>query len=376
MILHDADIYMKRALDLARRGQGWVEPNPMVGAVVVQQDEIVGEGFHEMFGGPHAEVHALRQAGKRAKGATLYVTLEPCCHQGKTPPCTEAVIAAGIRTVIIGGPDPNPLVAGKGIESLRSAGLEVHSGFYREAAEQLNAPFFKLMKTGKPYVIAKWAMTLDGKIATATGDSKWISNEASRAVVHHLRGRIDAIIVGIGTVLADNPLLTARPPGPRVPTRIVLDSRIRIPPESQLLATLKSAPLMLVHQVNEQPNQDFEMCPPDISASDLKLLGVDVLTINGTRTSMLKQLLEILGQRKMTNVMIEGGGRVLGTAFDADLVDEVWVFMSAKVVGSDKAPGPVAGQGLELIGDTNCWSPLETEELAGDVLLKTKRLRK
>lgn len=358
MILHDADIYMKLALELARRGQGWVEPNPMVGAVVVQEDKVVGEGYHEKFGGHHAEVHALRQAGERANGATLYVTLEPCCHHGKTPPCTEAVIAAGIRTVIVAGPDPNPLVAGKGLEALRAAGLEVHSGFYRDAAEQLNAPFFKLMKTGKPYVIAKWAMTLDGRIATATGDSKWISNETSRAKVHELRGRMDAIIVGIGTVLADDPHLTARPPGPRVATRVVLDSKLRLPLFSKLMNTVNEAPIIVVHQTKGATLADSEL-----------------LYLTGSRTKVMEQLMAELGRKRMSNVMIEGGAQVLGVAIDAGLVDEVWVFVAGQIIGSGQAPGPVSGHGAALLKDAMKLGPLEVESLAGDVLLRARRIR-
>src|SRR5215210_4216404 len=219
--MSDAD-YMTRALELAGRGRGWVEPNPLVGAVVVRDAAVVGEGWHEKFGQAHAEVNALRQAGELARGATLYVTLEPCCHFGKTPPCTEAVIGAGVRRVVSAMLDPFPQVAGQGASRLREAGIVVEVGVGDAAARQLNAPYLKRLRTGRPWVHAKWAMTLDGKIATRTGQSKWITGEAARARVHELRGRMDAIIVGKGTLLADDPLLTARPPGPRAATRVVL----------------------------------------------------------------------------------------------------------------------------------------------------------
>ena len=211
---------MRRALTLAEKGRGHVEPNPLVGAVVVRDGKSVGEGCHEKFGHAHAEVNALRQAGDAAKRATLYVTLEPCCHHGKTPPCTDAVIKAGITRVVAAMEDPFPQVAGQGASILRAAGIAVDCGVCAKEAQRQNAPYFKLLRIGRPYVHAKWAMSLDGKIATKTGDSKWISNESSRLRFHELRGRMDGILVGIGTALADDPLLTARPAGPRVAHRI------------------------------------------------------------------------------------------------------------------------------------------------------------
>src|SRR5947209_6440905 len=237
--MSDADWeWMRRALELAERGRGQVEPNPLVGAVVVRDGRAVGEGWHQRYGQAHAEVNALAAAGEAAAGATVYVTLEPCCHHGKTPPCTDALLQAGIHRVVAAMTDPFPQVAGRGAEVLRAAGVEVALGVCEVEARRLNAPYLKLLATGRPYVHAKWAMTLDGKIATVGGDSKWISGEASRRRVHALRGRMDAIVVGSGTVRADDPLLTARPPGPRTPARIVLDSKAQISRESQLLRTL------------------------------------------------------------------------------------------------------------------------------------------
>src|SRR5438876_5484673 len=226
---------MRRALELAARGRGAVEPNPLVGAVVLDAaGQLVGEGWHRKFGAAHAEVNAFAEAGDQARGGTLVVTLEPCCHHGKTPPCTEAVLRAGIRRVVAAMPDPFPQVAGRGADLLRTAGVHVEFGVGKAEARRLNAPYLKLLATGRPYVHAKWAMTLDGKIATRSGNSKWISGEASRRRVHELRGRMDAIVVGIGTALADDPLLTARPPGPQTPLRVVLDSRGRTPLTSKL----------------------------------------------------------------------------------------------------------------------------------------------
>ena len=229
--------HMRRALELAAQGQGAVEPNPMVGCVIARGAEILGEGWHRRFGGAHAEVEALKLAGERARGATVYVTLEPCCHHGKTPPCTRAILDAGVARVVAAMPDPFPQVAGGGLAELRAAGIEVQSGVLEEEARKLNAPYLKLLSTGRPWIIAKWAMTLDGKIATAAGDSRWISCLDSRSIVHQLRGRVDAIVVGRGTAAADDPLLTARPPGPRTAMRIVVDTRASLSPQSQLVRT-------------------------------------------------------------------------------------------------------------------------------------------
>src|SRR5581483_10404701 len=236
--------HMARALELAELGRGYVEPNPLVGCIVVQGAEVIGEGWHRRFGGPHAEIDALAVAGHRAKGGTLVVTLEPCCHWGKTPPCTKAVIAAGIRRVVVAQRDPFPAVSGGGIDELRAAGIEVEVGVREDEARILNAPYLKLLETGRPWIIAKWAMSLDGKLATRTGHSQWISGDKSRRVAHAMRGRVDAVLVGRGTVEADDPLLTARPVGPRVATRIVLDSRATLSSDSQLVRTVEAAPVL------------------------------------------------------------------------------------------------------------------------------------
>src|SRR5262245_52454147 len=237
--------WMRRALELAERGRGAVEPNPLVGAVLVRDGALVGEGWHQRYGGPHAEVHALAAAGPAARGATLHVTLEPCCHPGKTPPCTDAVLAAGVARVVAAMSDPFPRVAGGGLARLRAAGLEVEVGLCEAEACRLNAPYLKLLSRGRPWVHAKWAMTLDGKMATRTGDSKWIRGGGSRRLVHELRGRVDAVVVGLGTALADDPALTARPPGPRVATRVVLDGRGALPGDLQVVRTAPETPTLI-----------------------------------------------------------------------------------------------------------------------------------
>ena len=245
-VSQDQDMHwMRRALEEAERGRGRVEPNPLVGAVVVKDGKIVGTGHHERFGGPHAEIVALARAGNEASGATLYVTLEPCCHHGKTPPCTTAILASGIVRVVAAMRDPFLQVSGKGFALLEAAGLAVSSGCQDQPARELNAPYLKRVTAGLPFVTAKWAMTLDGKTAVKTGDSRWISSEPSRRLVHELRGRMDAIVAGIGTVLADDPLLTARPPGPRTPTRVVLDGRGRLPLNSRLVQTAPEIPVLV-----------------------------------------------------------------------------------------------------------------------------------
>lgn len=339
--------FMHHALQLARQGEGYVEPNPMVGAVVVQQGEIVGEGWHQQFGGPHAEVHALQAAGPQAKGATLYVTLEPCCHLGKTPPCADAVIEAGVGRVVVAMGDPFPQVDGGGVARLRGAGIECAVGLLQPEAESLVAPYLKLIRTGRPWVIAKWAMTLDGKIATHTGSSKWITGEESRAAVHRLRGRMDAVVVGGRTARVDDPLLTARPSGPRTATRIVLGD---VSETSQLGQSVSAAPVIVVRSKPAPVGQ----------YAWLEAAGGELLVVEGAdRITQIEQLLDELGRRRMTNVLFEGGGQVLGSLFDADAVDEVHAFVAAKIVGGDNAPSPVAGLGVAEMAaalDLDCLS--------------------
>ena len=362
------ELMMRRAIDLAHRGLGFVEPNPVVGAVVVDSSRtVVGEGWHQKYGGPHAEIHALAQAGTKASGATLYVTLEPCCHFGKTPPCSRAVIAAGIHRVVIGMRDPNPRVDGGGIEELRNAGISVEIGILEHDAKRLIAPFVSLVSRRRPWFHGKWAMTLDGKIATRSGHSKWITNESSRAVVHQLRGRMDGILVGVGTAIADNPALTARPQGPRIATRIVVDSVARLPVESQLVRTVSEAPVLVLTTA---------AAPADRCAR-LRDAGVEVLAIESDSNGK-PDLLEVsfeLGRRRFTNVLVEGGGQMLGAFFDTSLIDEVHAFIALKLIGGSTAPSPVAGLGLDSIADCPSLQQPVVKMLDGDLYLRGPLIR-
>lgn len=351
---------MRRALELARRGVGCVEPNPAVGAVISDdQGQILGEGWHQQFGGPHAEVHALKAAGSSARGANLYVTLEPCNHFGKTPPCSQAVIAAGLRRVVIATTDPAKHGSGSGIDELRAARIEVEVGLLDDQAQRLIAPFSRLMSQGLPWVHAKWAMTLDGKIATSSGSSQWISGERSRAIVHQLRGRMDAIITGIGTVLADDPLLTARPPGPRTALRIVLDSTCRLPLDSQLVRTATTAPVMIVTTESAAPDK----------MDRLREAGVEVLPLAADieQRPNLLELLRELGRRRVTNVLIEAGGHVIGNFLDQRLINEVHAFIAPKLVGGQNALSPVGGIGIDLMSRSITLRDTEVQTLNGDI---------
>ena len=346
--------FMNRALELAERGRGYVEPNPLVGAVVVRDGQIVGEGWHEKFGQAHAEVIALNRAGENARGATLYVTLEPCCHHGKTPPCTEAVIRSGIRRVVASMLDPFPHVAGKGESILRDAGVAVEVGLGGPAAHLLNAPYLMLLRAGRPWIHGKWAMTLDGKIASFTGSSQWVTSEPARAKVHKLRGQMDAIIIGRGTLVADDPLLTARPPGPRIATRIVLTSGDKpLPDDCQLLRTVDQAPVMVV---TKQENVE-KMAP-------WAKRGCEILTLP------IATLLAELGRRRMTNVLVEGGPGVLGAFLDERLIDEVHAFIAPKLIGGDKALSPVGGRGIEKMTEALRLKEMRVEMVGDDLLVR------
>lgn len=314
----------------------------MVGCVVTHGAEIIAEGWHHRFGGPHAEIEALSMAGNRAAGSTVYVTLEPCCHVGKTPPCTKALIAAGVRRVVAAMRDPFPAVAGQGALELTAAGIEVEFGVLEKDARWFNAPYLKLIACQTPWIIAKWAMTLDGKIATRSGESRWISSEASRRVVHELRGRMDAILVGSGTALADDPLLIARPPGARQAARIVFDSQARLPLTSQLARTARELPVIVAAAASVPPQQ----------RQQLEAAGCEVLALPGdSHETRLNELLAELGRRRMTNLLVEGGGRLLGLCLDSGQIDEAHVFIAPRVIGGAGAPSPVAGKGVERLTD-------------------------
>jgi diaminohydroxyphosphoribosylaminopyrimidine deaminase/5-amino-6-(5-phosphoribosylamino)uracil reductase len=335
-------VWMDQALALAERGRGGVEPNPLAGAVIVRDGLVVGQGWHQRFGGPHAEVEAIQRAGKEARGSTLYVTLEPCCHHGKTPPCTDAIQEAGIRRVVAAIRDPDPRMGGKSLGQLQKAGLTVELGCRADKARQINAPYLKLLATGRPYVHAKWAMSLDGKIATRELQSKWITGDAARHDSHRLRARMDAIIVGAGTVRHDDPLLTARPAGTRTLRRIILASKADIPLPSRVIASARESPVIVVTGPDVEPARQ----------EALKSAGCEVLMLPASQgRPLVTRLLEELGRRRMTNVLVEGGRQVLGAFFDAGQIDEVHVYIAPMLIGGEGAPAAIGGRGVQSVAD-------------------------
>jgi diaminohydroxyphosphoribosylaminopyrimidine deaminase/5-amino-6-(5-phosphoribosylamino)uracil reductase len=352
--------HMQRALHLAARGRGSVEPNPMVGCVIAKGAEVIGEGWHHKFGDPHAEIEALKIAGPRAEGATMYVTLEPCCHHGKTPPCTEAILDAKIGRVVAAMRDPFPEVDGGGISELRDFGVEVEVGTLEGDARTLNAPYLKLLETGRPWVIAKWAMTLDGKIATRAGASQWISNNESLEIVHAIRGRVDAILVGRQTAKLDNPSLTARPPGPRTALRIVADTYASLSVDSQLVCTARDVPVLVA-------------VGSAVTTSGRRRLeehGCEVFVCEGnTPAERLDALLKELGRRRLTNVLVEGGARLFGSLLDARQIDEVHVFLAPRLVGGAGAPSPVGGEGVEQMSQALLLHTPEFQQIGSDIYL-------
>lgn len=360
--------FMQVALDLAERGRGYVEPNPMVGCVIVRGGRVVGEGYHRRYGLAHAEIVALRRAGSAARGGTVYVTLEPCGHLGKTPPCAEALIDAGVRRVVAAMKDPNPRVAGRGFRMLRAAGVRVDTGLLRAEALRLNAPFVVFHREKRPYVILKWAQSIDGKIATRTGHSKWITSVQSRKAGHVLRARVDAVIVGVGTVLADDPDLTARMAKPRRPVwRVVLDSQLRIPKNARVVRSVRKTPTLIVMAKG---------CNKAGKRRELEGAGCRVLAVRGVKRGVhLPSLLRQLHRMEMTNVLVEGGGAVLGSFFEQGLCDEGRVFVAPRLVGGEGAPGPLGGLGPDVIDRSTLVRVLHTSRIGPD-LCYSLRFRK
>lgn len=358
--------FMKRAIELAKQGSGWTAPNPLVGAVVVKNGRVIGEGYHRKYGELHAERNALAACSEDPAGATLYVTLEPCCHYGKTPPCTEIIIEKKIAKVVIGSRDPNPKVAGKGARILREHGIEVVEDYMREACDALNPVFFHYITTKTPYVVLKFAMTLDGKIATRTGASKWITGEAARNHVHQLRGRYAGILAGIGTVLADDPMLNCRIDGAHQPLRIILDSQLRIPMGSRLVRSAKEYPLLIV--CNES-TRDREEGANRIQK--LEEAGAKVWTLpekNGHPD--LNVLMQRLGEEKIDSVLIEGGGTVNEAALKAHIVHHVYAYIAPKIFGGEDAKTPVEGSGIRLPHECANLRLAKITVLLNDMLLE------
>lgn len=358
--------FMKRAIELAKQGSGWTAPNPLVGAVVVKNGRVIGEGYHRKYGELHAERNALAACSEDPAGATLYVTLEPCCHYGKTPPCTEIIIEKKIARVVIGSRDPNPKVAGKGARILREHGIEVVEDYMREACDALNPVFFHYITTKTPYVVLKFAMTLDGKIATRTGASKWITGEAARNHVHQLRGRYAGILAGIGTVLADDPMLNCRIDGAHQPLRIILDSHLRIPMGSRLVRSAKEYPLLIV--CNES-TRDREEGTSRIQK--LEEAGAKVWTLpekNGHPD--LNVLMQRLGEEKIDSVLIEGGGTVNEAALKAHIVHHVYAYIAPKIFGGEDAKTPVEGSGIRLPQECAQLRLAKITVLLNDMLLE------
>jgi len=347
---------MARALELAAKGEGSVNPNPLVGAVVVADAQIVGEGWHKQFGGPHAEVHALNEAGAASSGATLYVSLEPCCHHGKTPPCTDRIIAAGIRKVVVATRDPNPAVNGKGLAILKAAGIDVLESVMEQEAKQQNEIFFTSMTQHRPFVHLKLAMSLDGRIATKTGDAKWISGEASRVRAHEMRRKYAAILVGVGTVTADNPMLDVRHVEGINPRPIVLDPTGRIPLSARLL-TSGRAPIIVTHSMSEE------------SEIALKEKGAEVWRLPLVNGSLdLPQLLRQLAEAGLDSILIEGGGETAAGFLNTGLVDKVSLFMAPLFIGGRQAVPSIGGEGIDAMAQAIHLHRVSTEWLGEDLL--------
>lgn len=353
--------YMKLAIELAEKGAGYVNPNPMVGAVIVKDNKIIGQGWHECFGGLHAERNALKNCTEPPQGATLYVTLEPCCHYGKTPPCTEAIIQSGIKKVVIGTLDKNPLVAGKGAEILRRHNIEVETGVLEQECSRLIRTFTKFITTKRPFVLMKYAMTMDGKIATYTNNSKWISGEEARKQVHKIRHEFSAIMVGVNTVIQDDPLLTCRLKGGKNPVRIICDTDLRTPLESQIVKTAESVLTYIA-----------TACDDSRRKADYEHYGCRFIQV-GKRDGHidLNELMDILGSMDIDSILLEGGGTLNWSALDRRIVDEVHIYIAPKIFGGI-ASTPVSGRGVDLPEDSIKLRPYAVSKIGGDYLIESE----
>lgn len=402
--------FMRAAIELAKKGEGWTNPNPLVGAVIVKENQIIGQGYHHKYGDLHAERDALRDCRERGNdpsGAQIFVTLEPCCHTGKQPPCVEAIVQAGIKKVVVGSRDPNPLVSGKGAAFLRERGVEVEEDFLRSECDALNFIFFHYITSKTPYVALKYAMTADGKIATAAGKSKWISCQESRDFVHQLRSKYSCIMAGIGTVLADDPLLTCRIPGGRNPTRIICDSSLRLPLDSQLVQTAAEVPTIVacaepdclqdqnVAAPSAERTQDLNAGASGEASQDqngaalpdrdflekekaLAKKGVQVIRCGspscGNRVDLCL-LMKKLGELGLDSVLVEGGGALNFSLLKAGLVQRIYSFVAPKIFGGAAAPSPVAGSGVLEVADAFSLSQIDARKIGSDVLIEYELLQ-
>ena len=359
--MEDRD-YMATALSLAERGVGWASPNPMVGAVIVKDGRIIGQGWHEKCGQPHAERNALAACTDPPQGATMYVTLEPCCHYGRQPPCTQAILDSGIRRVVVGSGDPNPLVAGKGIALLRQAGIEVTEHVLEEECKKLNQVFFHYIRTRRPYVVMKYAMTMDGKIAAYTGDSKWVTGETARNHVQQLRHRYTGIMVGVGTVLADDPLLTCRIPGGRSPVRIICDTRLRTPLTAQVVRTARQFPTLLATCCTDREQHAA------YEAAGCRMLVLPELDGHVD----LNALMDELGRREIDSVLLEGGGTLNWAALEQGVVQKVLAYIAPKLSGGREAKTPVEGDGISLMSQAIRLTRSSVKRIGEDFLIESE----
>ena len=353
--------YMRRALELARKGEGHTSPNPMVGCVVVKDGRIISEGYHEKYGEFHAERNALTRCTEDTAGADLYVTLEPCCHQGKTPPCTDIIIEKKIARVFVGSMDSNPLVAGKGVQILRDHGIYVETGILDAECRKLNEVFYHYIATKTPFVVMKYAMTLDGKIACATGDSKWVTGEIARTQVHRMRGRYRGIMVGIGTVLADDPMLNCRVEGGVDPVRIICDSNLHIPTESQIVKTASD-----IETIVACSQEALESERKQEKIRRLKEAGIQIIGTEGAHGVNLVELMKNLGGQNIDSILLEGGGTLNASALEDGIVNKVYAYIAGKLIGGMDARSPVEGMGIDRMADAITLQNVEIEKLGDD----------
>ncbi len=352
--------YMERAIELAKKGAGFVSPNPMVGAVIVKNSRIIGEGFHEKYGSNHAEVNAFLNASEDVEGAEMYVTLEPCSHYGNTPPCAKAIVEHKIKKIYIGSLDTNPKVSGKGVEILKNGGVEVEVGIMEKECKAINPIFFKYIETGLPYVVMKSAMTLDGKISAYTGDSKWVTNEKSRYMVQELRHKLKAIMVGINTVITDNPKLTCRIENGINPIRIIVDSRLQIPLDATVLNLYNNDRCIIAAA---------EGCD-SYKKSELQSMGVEIIeTPSHNNRVDLKYLMKKLGEMQIDSILLEGGGTLNFSMLQNNLVDKGLFFIAPKIIGGDQSKTPVEGKGIAFMDDAIKLHNIEVKNIENDILI-------